>query len=104
MDNIIELKNVSYDYVSGDIITRGVKDVTLDIERGSFVAFVGHNGSGKSTLAKLLNGFFVPDKGKVFVEGIDTADDDKIFDIRKKVGMVFQTQIIKWWRLLSKMI
>ncbi|MGI6136765.1 MAG: energy-coupling factor transporter ATPase [Christensenellales bacterium] len=90
MDNIIELKNVSYDYVSGDIITRGVKDVTLDIERGSFVAFVGHNGSGKSTLAKLLNGFFVPDKGKVFVEGIDTADDDKIFDIRKKVGMVFQ--------------
>ncbi len=90
MDNIIELKNVSYDYVSGDIITRGVKDVTLDIERGSFVAFVGHNGSGKSTLAKLLNGFFVPDKGEVFVEGIDTADDDKIFDIRKKVGMVFQ--------------
>ncbi len=90
MDNIIELKNVSYDYVSGDMITRGVKDVTLDIERGSFVAFVGHNGSGKSTLAKLLNGFFVPDKGKVFVEGIDTADDDKIFDIRKKVGMVFQ--------------
>lgn len=90
MDNIIELKNVSYDYVSGDIITRGVKNVTLDIERGSFVAFVGHNGSGKSTLAKLLNGFFVPDKGKVFVESIDTADDDKIFDIRKKVGMVFQ--------------
>lgn len=90
MGNIIELKNVSYDYVSGDIITRGVKDVTLDIERGSFVAFVGHNGSGKSTLAKLLNGFFVPDKGEVFVEGIDTADDDKIFDIRKKVGMVFQ--------------
>ncbi|HQC55223.1 MAG TPA: energy-coupling factor transporter ATPase [Clostridia bacterium] len=90
MDNIIELNNVSYDYVSGDITTKGVKNINLDIERGSFVVFVGHNGSGKSTLAKLLNGFFVPDSGKVFVDGIDTADDSRIFDIRKKVGMVFQ--------------
>jgi energy-coupling factor transport system ATP-binding protein len=90
VDNIIELNNVSYDYVSGDITTKGVKNINLDIERGSFVVFVGHNGSGKSTLAKLLNGFFVPDSGKVFVDGIDTADDSRIFDIRKKVGMVFQ--------------
>lgn len=90
MDNIISVQNVSYDYVSGDSTNRGVSDINLEVERGSFVVFIGHNGSGKSTLAKLLNGFFVPDKGKVLVNDIDTTDEEKTFEIRSKVGMVFQ--------------
>lgn len=90
MDNIISVQNVSYDYVSGNTTNRGVSEINLDIERGSFVVFIGHNGSGKSTLAKLLNGFFVPDQGKVLVNDIDTADEEKTFEIRSKVGMVFQ--------------
>ncbi|MDD4120814.1 MAG: ATP-binding cassette domain-containing protein, partial [Clostridia bacterium] len=88
MDNIISVQNVSYDYVSGDSTNRGVSDINLEVERGSFVVFIGHNGSGKSTLAKLLNGFFVPDKGKVLVNDIDTTDEEKTFEIRSKVGMV----------------
>ena len=64
--------------------------VSLDIEEGSFVAVLGHNGSGKSTLAKHLNAILLPSGGKVYVDGIDTADEDKLLDIRRTVGMVFQ--------------
>lgn len=90
MDKIITVENVSFDYVSGDYTNRGVVDVNLEIERGSFLVLIGHNGSGKSTLAKLLNGFFIPDKGNVKVNGIDTSEEDRTFEIRSKVGMVFQ--------------
>jgi energy-coupling factor transport system ATP-binding protein len=90
MDNIITVENVSFDYVSGDLTNRGVVDVNLEIERGSFLVLIGHNGSGKSTLAKLLNGFFIPDKGLVKVNGIETREEEKTFEIRSKVGMVFQ--------------
>ena len=64
--------------------------VSLSIEEGSFVAVVGHNGSGKSTLAKHMNAILIPDEGKVTVCGTDTADEDRIIDIRRNVGMVFQ--------------
>jgi len=64
--------------------------VTLDIEKGSFVAIVGMNGSGKSTLAKCLNGLLTPTAGTVVVDGFDTADDETIWDVRSRVGMVFQ--------------
>jgi energy-coupling factor transporter ATPase len=70
--------------------TRGVENINLDIEEGSFVALVGHNGCGKSTLAKLLNGLLIPKEGSVTVLGMDTADKKALFDIRKNVGMVFQ--------------
>ena len=70
--------------------TRALDGINLDIEKGSFVAFVGMNGSGKSTLAKCLNGLIVPTYGKVVVDGMDTNDDSHIWDIRKKVAMVFQ--------------
>lgn len=90
MDKVIEIKSVSYDYKSENNASRGVTDITADIERGSFVVLLGHNGSGKSTLAKLLNGFLIPDIGDVFVNGINTKDEEKIFEIRSKVGMVFQ--------------
>ena len=89
--NAIELKNVQFSYVLNENeIVRAVRNVSLDIEEGSFVAIVGHNGSGKSTLAKLLNGLLIPDKGTISVFGIDTSNKKTIYDVRKSVGMVFQ--------------
>lgn len=89
--NAIELKDVHYAYLgleeSGQ---EAVKGVTLSIEEGSFVALVGHNGSGKSTLARLLNGLFVPTNGDVVVYGVNTKDEKRIYDVRSRVGMVFQ--------------
>lgn len=90
MDTIITIKDVSFNYVTGEQVSRGVKNVNLEIERGSFVVLLGHNGSGKSTLAKLLNGFLTPTEGEIIVDGINTADESKIFDLRSRVGMVFQ--------------
>ena len=92
---IITLDNVSYYYKSynddgtvGSAV--GVENVSLEIQEGSFVALVGHNGCGKSTLAKLLNGLLIPKSGVVAVNGLDTANRDNVFEIRKNVGMVFQ--------------
>lgn len=87
---IIEVKDVVYDYTSIDGSVRALRNVSLDIEEGQFVVLLGHNGSGKSTFAKLLNGLLVPTSGEVKVYGYDTKDDDTVFEIRKRVGMVFQ--------------
>ena len=65
-------------------------DLSLEIERGSFVAILGHNGSGKSTLAKLFNAILLPTGGKVYVDGMDTADENNLLSVRATVGMVFQ--------------
>ena len=70
--------------------TQALKGVDLDIEKGSFVSVVGMNGSGKSTLAKCLNGLIIPTSGDVFVDGMNTKYDEKLWDIRSRVGMVFQ--------------
>ena len=67
-----------------------VDKVNFEIDEGSFVAVLGHNGSGKSTLAKMLNALYVPTKGKIFVCGIDTSDENRTYDIRSQAGMVFQ--------------
>lgn len=96
MMNIIEVKNLDFEYPitddEGNVIggNKVLKDINLVIPKGQFVAVLGHNGSGKSTLAKHFNGILVGNSGKVYVNGIDTADDDKIYDIRQTVGMVFQ--------------
>ena len=87
-DPIIKIEHVSYTY--GEAKEPALRDVTLDVERGSFTAVLGHNGSGKSTLAKCLNAILVPTEGRVLVEGMDTADEEKLLDIRRTVGMVFQ--------------
>ena len=68
----------------------GLQNINLSVKEGEFVAIVGHNGSGKSTLAKLLNGLLVPDEGKVEVFGFDTSNSKDVFEVRKRVGMVFQ--------------
>jgi energy-coupling factor transport system ATP-binding protein len=71
-------------------VNRAIDHLDLDIEQGSFVAILGHNGSGKSTFAKTLNGILLPTEGTVWISGMDTADDDRLLDVRKTVGMVFQ--------------
>lgn len=90
--SLIEFQNVSFSYGTdeGEERVDVIENLNLNIEKGSFTAVLGHNGSGKSTLAKLTNGIFFPQQGKVLVDGSETKPDDSIFDIRKKVGMVFQ--------------
>lgn len=94
--NIIEVENLCFDYISYDEDGKEVgrnpvlKDVSLSVPEGQFLAVLGHNGCGKSTLAKHFNAILTPTSGKVTVAGIDTSDEDKLFDIRQTVGMVFQ--------------
>lgn len=93
MSEFIKLENVTFDYSAEEQIEEHhevIKNLSLSIEKGSFVAIIGHNGSGKSTLAKLFNGILVPTSGRVTVDGMDTSDEDLIFDVRRRVGMVFQ--------------
>ena len=85
---ILEAKNVSYSYEEGGL--PALKNVSLRFETGSMTAVLGHNGSGKSTLAKLLNGLYLPTAGQVLVCGMDTADDEKTWEIRRMAGEVFQ--------------
>lgn len=87
----IKVNGVSYSYSIGEGRTiKALKNISFEVGAGEFIALVGMNGSGKSTLAKLLNGLYIPSQGTVLVDGIDTAVDDTIFDVRKKVGIVFQ--------------
>lgn len=90
MDNIIEVKNIAFDYVDGEQKNTVIKDFSLEIERGSFTVILGHNGSGKSTLAKLLNGLYKVSDGKIYVDGIDTSDENREIEVKQKVGLVFQ--------------
>ncbi len=85
---IIETRELSFRYSEDSPLA--LEDVTLSIEEGSFTAVLGHNGSGKSTFAKHLNAILLPSGGKVYVGGIDTTDESRLFDIRKTAGMVFQ--------------
>ena len=88
---IIQARDLTFRYTTAEGVAPTVLDqVNLDIEAGSFVAILGHNGSGKSTFAKHLNAILLPTSGKVYVDGMDTTDEDKLLDIRRTVGMVFQ--------------
>ena len=90
MDNILEVKNVTYEYTDEEKTFAAVKNLSLNIERGSFTVILGHNGSGKSTLAKMLNGLNKPTSGDVFADGINTKDEKTEIEVKRKVGMVFQ--------------
>ncbi len=94
MSNFIEVKNVSFSYINDfeepPVKNTVISDLSLEIERGEFVAILGHNGSGKSTLAKMFNAINLPESGKIFVDGMDTTDENNLFNIRKTIGMVFQ--------------
>ncbi len=98
MSTIIDAKHIVFRYPSdaedaqesAQSTEPVLKDVSIAIEKGSFVAVLGHNGSGKSTFAKHVNAILVPDEGKVFVDGMDTSVEENLFAIRQKAGMVFQ--------------
>lgn len=91
--SFISIQNLrfSYDEIEeGKPVVYAVDDVSLDIERGEFVAVIGHNGCGKSTLAKHLNAMLLPDSGKIFVDGDDVSVEENTYAIREKVGLVLQ--------------
>lgn len=91
--NFISLENVIFSYTDDEnekSAKNAVDGVSLDIKKGEFVALLGHNGCGKSTIAKHLNAMLLPDSGKVLIDGDDTSDEEKTYDIRKKVGLVLQ--------------
>jgi energy-coupling factor transport system ATP-binding protein len=92
MENIIEIKNLCFSYPADEDETpvQVLNNISLEIKEGEFMAVLGHNGSGKSTLAKHINGILLPTSGTVTVDGISTADEEKIFDLRCRAGMVFQ--------------
>lgn len=93
MASIIKAENVSFRYQSQQDApeeAQAVKSVSFEVEEGEFVAVLGSNGSGKSTLAKLINALFVPTEGAIYVNGIDTHDEKRVWDVRSTCGMVFQ--------------
>ena len=85
---ILSVQEVSYQY--SDAEAEAVKDVSFGVEAGEFLAVLGHNGSGKSTMAKLFNALYQPTSGKILVNGMDTQDEARLWDIRSTCGMVFQ--------------
>ena len=93
---IVKAENLEYEYVKLDeegkveSTQKAVDGVSLDVEAGDFIAILGHNGSGKSTLAKHINAILVPSEGTLYVDGKDTKDPDKLWEIRQTAGMVFQ--------------
>lgn len=93
MANFIEVKDLVYRYSKeqgDDNLCPAIYHVSIEIKRGEYISIAGSNGSGKSTLARCLNGLLLPTEGEILVDGMDTNDDDLIWDIRKKIGMVFQ--------------
>ncbi|MBQ3882500.1 MAG: energy-coupling factor transporter ATPase, partial [Bacteroidales bacterium] len=96
MSYFIDIENLVFEYIEHDEeghatgVKRAVDDVSLGVEKGQFIAILGHNGSGKSTLAKHLNALLFPGEGRVLVCGLDTKDEENTLKVRQQVGMVFQ--------------
>ena len=80
----------SYDGDEGESVKKVLRGISMEIQRGEFVALLGHNGSGKSTMAKMFNAMLLPSQGKVFIDGLDTVDEQVLYEIRRRVGLVLQ--------------
>ena len=80
----------SYDGGEGESVKKVLRGISMEIQRGEFVALLGHNGSGKSTMAKMFNAMLLPSQGKVFIDGLDTVDEQVLYEIRRRVGLVLQ--------------
>lgn len=90
MDNIVKVDNISFEYVTEESKFKAIDMLSLNVKRGEFVVIIGHNGSGKSTLSKNLNAILTPTEGSITIDGMDTKEESKIWDIRQTAGMVFQ--------------
>ncbi len=96
MNPIVEAEKITFCYPTDEENPNAKQNIpvfenlTLTIEKGSFIAILGHNGSGKSTFAKHINAILIPESGKIFVDGMNTAEEENLFSIRQKAGMVFQ--------------
>ncbi len=90
MENIINVKDMTFEYVTIDSKFKAIDDLSLEVKQGEFVAIIGHNGSGKSTLSKNLNAILVPTQGDIYIDGMNTKDESKLWNIRQTAGMVFQ--------------
>ena len=93
---MIQAEHIKFDYIRRDeddnvvAVETAVDDVSFEVKAGDFVAILGHNGSGKSTLARHINALLVPEEGTLYVDGIDTSEKDMVWEVRQRVGMVFQ--------------
>ncbi len=92
MEKMIKVQGVTFLYESNDQgdVVEALKDININVEKGEFVTIIGHNGSGKSTLAKHINALLKPSEGDVWVKGMNTKEDEEIWNIRQTAGMVFQ--------------
>lgn len=94
MSNIVEIENLIFEYAANEEehqeLKKAIDNVSFAIEKGTFTAIIGKNGSGKSTLAKNLNGLLIPSAGRILIAGLDTRDDELVWQIRQTAGMVFQ--------------
>ena len=84
MSSFIDVKNLIYEYKNVDSVRRAVNNLNIQIQKGQFIVVLGHNGSEKSTFAKHLNAIFTPTSGTVLIDGLDSKDDDIVFEIRQK--------------------
>ena len=89
---ILKIKNLIHDYIDEeeDSKFRAIDNVSFDVEAGQFITILGHNGSGKSSLAKHINALLMPTEGSVWIDGIETTNEERVLDIRQTAGMVFQ--------------
>lgn len=96
MDDMIRSEDLSYTYTDEEESTAttdpiyALNNVTLDVQKGQFIVILGHNGSGKSTFAKIINALLIPSGGTIWVNGIDTKDEEHLWDVRQSAGMIFQ--------------
>lgn len=90
MNNIIEVKDISFEYITEESKFKAIEDLSLNVAQGEFVAIIGHNGSGKSTLSKNLNAILTPTQGDIVINGLNTKEEEHLWNIRQSAGMVFQ--------------
>ena len=90
MNDIIKVNNVSFEYVTEESAFKAIDNLSLDVKEGEFVVIIGHNGSGKSTLSKNLNAILTPTSGEIYINGLNTNQEENLWDIRQTAGMVFQ--------------
>lgn len=90
MNDIIKVNNVSFEYVTEESAFKAIDNLSLDVKEGEFVVIIGHNGSGKSTLSKNLNAILTPTSGEIYINDLNTNQEENLWDIRQTAGMVFQ--------------